>query len=131
MSEKWDVVDVWVCRFPSEEAVEVYFEETYGQEEDVPISAFAADMGHWYYDHDFVYREFHDPPAQALEEALERCPQLEGVHPQLLEAFRASPLSPFNLFLVAFGREIEEPKSIELPDRNLHYLGRFENAAAE
>ena len=127
MAKQWDVVDAWVCSFQSAEAVEEYFAETYGQEDGTPISMFAEDMSESYYDHDFVYREFHEPPAHALEEALERWPQLAWAHRQMIEAFRASPVSPFNLFLVAFGREIERPKSVELPDRRLHYLGRFEH----
>jgi hypothetical protein len=131
MAGEWDVVDLWVCRFQSADAVESYFAETYGQGDDVPISAFAADMGAGFYDHDFVYREFHEPPAHALEEALERWPHLAWAHPRMLEAFRRSPLAPFNLFLVAFGGEIEQPRSVELPDRRLHYLGRFEHTAAD
>jgi hypothetical protein len=130
VAEEWDVVDAWVCHFRSAEAVEAYFAETYREEDGTPISMFAADMGQGFYDHDFVYREFHEPPARALEEALERWEHLAWAHPQMLEAFGASPVSPFNVFLVAFGREIEQPKSVEFPDRRLQYLGRFEKGAA-
>ncbi len=131
MAKEWDVVDLWVGSFPSAEAVEQYFAETYDQDDGIPISPFAADMGQWFYDHDFVYRELHDPPARTLEEGLGRWSQLSWAHPQMLQAFRASPFLPFNVFLVAFGREIERPTSVDLPGRRLHYLGRFENSAAD
>ena len=131
MADEWDVVDLWVCLFPSADAVEASFAERYDQEDGVPISAFAADMGVWFYDHDFVYREFHEPPARMLEEALGRWDHLAWAHPQMLQAFRDSTFSPFNLFLVAFGREIEHPKSMSSAGRTLHYLGRFENPAAD
>lgn len=127
MAKEWNVVDLWVGSFQSAKAVEEYFAETYGQDE-IPISRFAADMGELFYDHDFVYWELHDPPARTLEEALERWPQLLWAHPKMVEAFHASPFSPFNLFLVAFGREIKRPASVDLRGQTLHYLGRFENS---
>jgi hypothetical protein len=125
VANEWDVVDLWVGSFASAKAVEEYFNETYGQDDGIPISSFAAEMGQWFYDHDFVYQEFHDPPAQTLEEALERWSQLSWAHARMLQAFRASPCTPFNLFLVAFGQSIERPKSVDQPGRRLHYLGRF------
>jgi hypothetical protein len=130
-AKEWDVVDLWVCSFPSAAAVEEYFFETYGEGDEIPISRFAADMGERFYDHDFVYRELHDPPARTLEEALEPWSNLSWAQPKMLEAFQASPFSPFNVFLVAFGREIERPKSVHVPGRTLHYLGRFEKTPAD
>lgn len=129
MAGESDIVDLWVGSFPSAEAVEEYFAETYGQDDGIPISRFAADMGEWFYDHDFVHWEFHDPPARTLEEAL--WPQHSWAHPQMLHAFHASPFAPFNLFLVASGLEIEQPTSVDLPGRRLHYLGRFKRTATD
>ena len=46
VAKEFEVVDVWLCRFPSEEAADRYFEETYDEDDDDrPISQFAADMG--------------------------------------------------------------------------------------
>ena len=50
---------IWVARFKSKEALDEYMAEAIDEDdEDAPISRFAADQGVGFYDHDLVYAEF-------------------------------------------------------------------------
>src|SRR5262245_56143250 len=50
---------VWVARFKSNKALDEYMDEAFDDDdEDAPISRFAADQGVGFYDHDLVYAEF-------------------------------------------------------------------------
>jgi hypothetical protein len=50
MAAEFRIVDIWVGSFPSRAAFEGYLRETYGDDDDTPISKFAADMGQTFYD---------------------------------------------------------------------------------
>jgi hypothetical protein len=68
LAAEYDVVDVFVGTFDSQEVLEQYLEETYDQdEEDAPISAFAKDQGEAFYDHDFVESRFEDSAKSFIE----------------------------------------------------------------
>ena len=132
VTSAWEVVDLWVGRFGSAEAADAYFEETYGDDEDEqgrvierPISPFAADMGETFYDHDFVEREFHDPPATDLAAALARHSFSASYVAHAVAAAGPDPPTPFDLVLLVFGREIERPVSVEARTHSLAYVGRF------
>jgi hypothetical protein len=139
MAAEFEVVDVWVCCFPSAEAAAAYFEETYdeGDEDDDSeeddeeaearsISQFAADAGERYYNHDFMERgAFHDPPIADIAAAVSPHSFSSSYLSEVVEAFRANPSAPFNCVLLVWNREIEYPVSIATPAATLHYLGRF------
>jgi len=60
-SEDGDFVSVWVGMVGTKNAVDAYIEEQYDDDrDDDPISAFAADIGLKFYDHDFL--EVHHEP---------------------------------------------------------------------
>ena len=133
VSAAWEVVDLWVGRFPSAEAADAYFEETYSEDEDEqgraierPISPFAADMGETFYDHDFMEREFHEPPQTDLAAALARHSFSASYVAQAVAAAGPDLPTPFNLVLLVFGREIARPVSVQAPTYSLAYVGRFE-----
>ncbi|MHB9065994.1 MAG: hypothetical protein ACYC4B_19530 [Pirellulaceae bacterium] len=46
MAEEFEVVNVWLCRSPVPEEADAYFEEMYDEDDDRPISQFAADTSH-------------------------------------------------------------------------------------
>ena len=134
MAKEFDVVDIWLCRFPSEEAADAYFEETYDEDDDDrPISGFAADMGERFYDHDFMERgDFHHPPVSDVSEAVAPHSFSSSYLAEVVAAFRSKPLAQFNAVLLVWNREIEHPVSVAEPGRTLHYLGRFKcDPAAE
>lgn len=132
VSAAWEVVDLWVGRFGSAEAADAYFEETYSDDEDEqgrvierPISPFAADMGATFYDHDFLEREYHDPPLADLAAALARHSFATSYVAQAVAAAGPDLQTPFDLVLLVFGREIEKPVSVKAPTYSLAYVGRF------
>jgi len=125
-------VDVWVGRFPSREAADAYFAEAYpeGDDEDLPISPFAADMGKVFYDHDFVERAYLDPPAADFAAALAPHSWSSSYLAVAAAAFAADPLLPFDTLLCVWNRQIGHPASVERPGATLRYLGRFGGGAA-
>lgn len=120
-------VDVWVGRFPSREAADACFAETYaeGDDDDPPISSFAADMGEVFYDHDFVERAYLDPSATDFAAALAPHSWSSSYLAAAAAAFAADPLLPFDTLLCVWNREIGHPVSVERPGVTLRYLGRF------
>jgi hypothetical protein len=51
---------LWLGRFNDRSEVDDYFEEVVPCPADAPISLFAADQGKRFYDHDWVFAEFHE-----------------------------------------------------------------------
>jgi hypothetical protein len=133
MAGEWETFDVWVGRFPSAAAVEGYFKETHtGEEDNPPISRFAAEVGTWFYDHDFMEYTFHDPPVLDFAAAVRERSFATSYASPAVKAFEAAPLVPFNLVLVISGDQIDTPVSVASSDHVLQYLGRFEcDTAAE
>jgi Immunity protein 22 len=124
VAEEFEIVDVWVGRFPSSESADAYFEETY-DDDDGPISQFAADMGESFFDHDFMERAFHDPPSDDFAKALASHSFSSSYLSAAVEAFELHPLTPFNLVLTVCNEEIGRPVSVSKPGVVLHYVGRF------
>jgi hypothetical protein len=124
VAKEFEIVDVWVGRFPSADAVDAYFEETYG-DDDRPISQFATDMGVRFYDHDFIEREFHDTPVSDLGAVLTEHSFSSSYLSEVIEAFRARQIGTFNTVLLVWNEEIENPSSVAQADYTLHYIGRF------
>ena len=123
-------VDVWLCCFASEAAVEAYFDESY-EDDDHPISKFAADMGESYYDHDYMeLGDFRDPPISDIKVALSHHSYSSSYLAEVVAAFSANPFNPFNSMLLMWNHEIERPVSIARPEYTLHYLGRFKSDSA-
>ena len=115
MAEEFQVVDVWLCRFPSAEAADAYFEETY-EDDDRPISQFAADMSEQFYDHDFMEcGDFYDPPVNDVTKSVALHSFSSSYLTEAVEAFRSNPFTPFNLVLMLWNREIEHPVLLAHP----------------
>lgn len=126
MATEYDVVDVFVGTFDSQEVLEQYLEETYDQdEEDAPISAFAKDQGEAFYDHDFVESRF-DDSAKSFVELGKRHSFSEYWLTRAEESYKAKQIGKVNVILLVFGGEIDEPKSASGDGYQLHYLGRFD-----
>jgi hypothetical protein len=64
--EESAVVSVWLGVFASEREFDAYMEEQY-EEDDRPLSPFAADFRFGWYDHDFLEAEWHPELIPALE----------------------------------------------------------------
>ncbi len=131
MAVEFEVVDVWVGHFPSEEAADNYFEETYTRTRwrarRQPISQFAVDMAELFYDHDFVEREFHPQGISDLSNALAGHSFSSSYVANVIDAAgRADLPEALNTVLLVWGREIEAPVSVRTPIISLVYIGRFD-----
>ena len=82
-----DVSHIWLGQFPSEEALDRYFEETY--DDDAPINQFAADQGTAFYDHDWVEYGFNS--LGSLRDLVEPHSYSVDSIEQVIEAGRSGP----------------------------------------
>jgi hypothetical protein len=122
---EFELVDVWLGQFPSEEAADRYFEETYSRRR--PISRFAADMAERFYDHDFVERECHSQGISDLPPALAGHSFSASYLANVIEAAsRADLPAPVNTMLLIWGGEIEAPVSVRTSRMSLVCIGRFD-----
>lgn len=122
-----DRVHVWLGRFSNERALDLYLEETYG-DDDGPISAFAADMGTGFYDHDFVESSFREATSDAAA-LLEGHSYAESFAARVVEAWSRLPAAgePMNVPILAFeAAGVKAPRSAEARGRVLHYVGAFD-----
>ncbi|MFL6261706.1 MAG: immunity 22 family protein [Thermoanaerobaculia bacterium] len=59
-NEEGQIVSVWLGRLGSQDALDAFLAEQYDDEQDdEPVSAFAAEIGLSFYDHDFFESSFH------------------------------------------------------------------------
>ena len=119
---------VWVAYFESEDALEEYMAEQYDEDnDDAPISKFAADQDESFYDHDLVYGQFHDSPnARKLMEGWS--------FPDDSVALVAKAISQLNVpnantCLIADKDEFSNPKSVKGDGYELWYVGSFKGCS--
>lgn len=119
---------VWVARFKSQKALDAYLEEDFdGDDDDAPISRFAADQGVGFYDHDLVYAEFRKGatprelvecwgfPAKAVE--------------KVVAAVEALGADGVNTCVVADKGEFAKPRSATGAGYQLWYVGQFKGCS--
>ncbi len=125
MAKEYETVDVWFGTFPSAEMLESYFAEKYDpDDDDEPISGFAADQRPPFYDHDFVEYGFHkagDDPCSLLSSHSFSESYISDVRRIVA---KESPGS-WSSVVLAWGHAIDEPLSVESQEHTLRYLGNF------
>jgi hypothetical protein len=127
MAIEFTIVDVWLGSFETEAALSAYLAETYSEDaEETPISAFAADQGQWFYDHDFVEQAFFDRTTD-LRAALADCSFASSYIDDVVAAYNAADLPAANTVLLVFGAAIRRPRSASAPGYRLQHMGRFKS----
>lgn len=119
-----ECADIWVGTFPSQAALDAYFEESYSDtDEDPPISQFAADQGEHFYDHDFMEVKYL-PGAASMVELLEG---LSGSHHYAAAIAARQAWQPdFNTVVMIMRGEITDPRSVHGEGYTLTYVGQYE-----
>lgn len=119
---------IWVARFESQKALDKYMEESIDEEDDdAPISRFAADQGVGFYDHDLVYAEFlKNATSRALIECWGFPDQATEAVVAAVEALGADGL---NTSFVADGEEFSDAKSAIGTGYQLWYVGQFKGCS--
>jgi Immunity protein 22 len=144
MPNDFSSVDIWVGAFPSGEELHEYMAERpehYADENDsVPISSFAEDMGEWFIDHDFECTMFVAEPTADIKHLLSESLISSDFGPAnssetgetfLAELYQGQNGAPVNSIILVYGDEVAAPMSIEKPGYWLHYLGRFYDSSFE
>tara|TARA_R110002072_G_scaffold218395_1_gene376192 strand:+ start:1552 stop:1980 length:429 start_codon:yes stop_codon:yes gene_type:complete len=129
-----DRVDVWLGWFPSREALDEWFEESFSDDHSL-ISRFAEAMDVSFYDHDFVERALKpdaSDPLALLADLSYSVSYAQTVAARWREVqasplpFRSTDAVPLNTVVLAFGGVIAAPSSARGPDHELHYVGQFD-----
>ncbi len=115
---------VWIAYFESEDALEAYMEEQYDEDDDdAPISKFAADQDESFYDHDLVYGQFHESPN--ARKLIECWGFPEKAVAGVVEAIVQLNQATANTCFVADKDEFSNPKSVKGNGYELWYVGQF------
>jgi hypothetical protein len=119
---------VWVARFKSKGALEKYLEEAFDEDdEDAPISRFAADQGVTFYDHDLVYAEF---VKAATPRALVACWGFPAkATDAVVKAVEALGADGLNASIVADKGEFSKPRSTPGKAYQVWYVGQFKGCS--
>jgi hypothetical protein len=125
MAEEFNIVDIWVGDFSSKVIANDYFEETYNDDDETAISAFAGDQCEFFIDHDFM-ESSHFERIRNIEKMLQEHSFSQSYVATAKEAYKNCGQPEGNCILLVFGREVENPKSIQKPNYKLHYIGRFD-----
>ena len=119
-------VDLWVGRFGAD-APSNYFEETYSDNDDEPISPFVGDQGETFVDHDWMEHSWLDSNASvgkiAAPHVTENCCRL------IEEAAKQKGISRANVFVIINVGEVKSPRSVKVDVKQVEliYLGVFDN----
>ncbi len=123
MAKEFETVAIWLGRFPSEKKLEKYMAERYSDDDAKPISAFAADQGQVFYDHDFL--EFGFRRASSARELLRGASFSTSYLGHVEAAWHSQDLSGVNTVILVWNSEIESPRSVHSREYDLTYLGTF------
>ena len=115
---------IWLGSFPSEDALDEYFEENFDDEnDDTPINRFAADQGETFIDHDWVERGFLQ--TDNLRLLIRDHSYSEDYLDAVIRAAEAKGLTGVNTFVMADEGEVAVPKTVDQPEHKLWYVGVF------
>ena len=121
---------VWVAYFESEDALEEYMAEHYDEDDDdAPISKFAADQGETFYDHDLVYAQFHDSPT--ARKLIEGWSFPDDAVDVVAERISQLDVPTANTCFVADKDEFSGPKSVKGDGYELWYVGGFKGCSMQ
>lgn len=125
MTAGFQTVDVWIGRFPSRRDFDAYLAEHIHDDDNRPISRFAADQNQPYYDHDLVEGSFKRSTSNVANLLMNH--SYAGSYLQMVqEAFHKSGVRAANTIILGFDAVIKSPCSLESGNLWLTYLGRFE-----
>lgn len=117
-------VDIWVGKFKSKKDFSGYLAETYGEDDNRPISQFAADLGETFYDHDFIESTFVKVPYDHAElfAGLSYSKSYFEAAKAKIEEFG---IDDANVVILSFENGIASPRSATGDRYQLQYLGSF------
>lgn len=127
MAEEYQTVDVWVGKFYSREALDSYLEETISgepEDDDVPISPFAADQSETFYDSDFLEANFREE-ADTVGSLLDEMSFAKSYGEAVKAAYENSKIDGANVVILSWAQQFKSPRSVTGSDYQLNYVGEF------
>jgi hypothetical protein len=114
----------WIGRFSNARAVGKYFKENHDDENENPISQFAADQKEQYYDHDKMEYGFKAKP-KSIEALVSGYSYSDQWSEELVQMVKKKRLEEMNMFVFINQSEIGKPRTVKRDDYELHYLGKI------
>jgi WD40 repeat protein len=110
LNDKKGKVAIWIGTIPKKAQFNAYLKETYGDEDDEsPISAFCADMGDSFYDHDFVFGEW-GAKSVSVEKLLSPWRQSHTFLQSALKLAQKARITDGNTVMIAYDHELKPAK---------------------
>lgn len=122
----------WVGYFPSEKRFLKFMEETYNDDDEVPLSEFAASQGTTWYDHDWL--EFSYEPEKSIEQYLNGADWKygDGEAERLIKLATDTHMKKINTYITfyEYSKNVRDEgcpgqNSFKGKDFELIYLGRY------
>jgi len=123
--EDGDVVSVWVGSFESRSDLDAYLHPFYSpgpETDDLPLSAFAADIGLPWYDEDFLEADCCPTPICTLASALDGFSYSSSFAAAAVAAVHGA--APFNTVLLLYGYDHSRCGGAPNPTR-VRFIGAF------
>ena len=127
-NEDGNVVSIWVGSFRTEQELASYVEPFYSAEpetDDLPISAFADDIGLSHYDEDFLESVFDPSWARNPEKMFEGCSYSTSYRVAALEAAQRIAPGPLDSVLLLLGYDHTRYPQFEKRPTRVVFLGSF------
>lgn len=118
-------VAVWAGAFPKKSDFNAYLKETYGDEDDdeTPISQFAADLKQPFYDHDYVFGEWYKGKPRSVEAMLEGWRGADSFVAEAVAAAKKKKVADGNTIIIAYDHQFNSKRWPK--DSPLRFLGNF------
>jgi len=122
----------WVGYFPSQERFSRFMEESYSDDDDVPMNEFCASQGTTWYDHDWIGASYE--PEKSVEDYFNETSWAygEGENTRLLELALQTGMKVINTYITfyEYSKYVKDegcpgPRSFSGVDYELVYLGRY------
>lgn len=111
LNDKQGRLAIWVGTMPKKSQFNAYMKEMYGEDDDeTPISPFCADMGDTFYDHDFVYGQWHGAKPLPVEKLLEGWAHLHTFLAGALKLAKKAGVAEGNTIMIAYDHELAPQK---------------------
>ncbi|MCC9607583.1 immunity 22 family protein [Blastopirellula sp. JC732] len=118
-------VAIWIGSFPKKSDFNAYLKETYRDPDDdlTPISQFAVDLKETFYDHDFVFGEWHRGKPKSVETLLKPWRAADSFLEAAVAAAKKKKIADGNTVIIAYDHQYNSSRWPK--DSPVRFLGNF------
>lgn len=123
--ERRSVLAVWLADFSTAEQFSAYLEERYDERNvGSPLSAFAAESGIAWYDHDFLEADYRQPPL-AIAELLKPFSYAESFVQAVVERATTAEIARAHAAILLYDFEYAPAGGLVPANSTVSFLGNF------